>query len=459
VTNDQINRLRDDLELAAKTLRRYESLHLAKGTPESLEKANANAALAWRFEATLANAPRQGRLSDPENKAAMDSAIAKLQSDPDEAAGFLRDIGFDTESSGSNCRAPAGVHAEPAPSVASLPAELTPPPHDSMEDAQMAAREWPQEAAPATVRVGATAGVHAEQAISNRLLAKIAHGDEEHRAWLKRELDVFFAGVHAEPAGDAGMPVVAYEFEHTYGKSTLHPEEAFTTAYRDTVKAIHQLVRQRDAQAAIAARDARIAELEAESHDALPRSEITAWLSRRLPACGPHGITNLPEFVVEVVRWAEDRRAARRHDDQPYEPTPTQEDRVRMGWSDSDGVAAEYAETYARAQAQAAFWVWHAITHGRAPDMVPQEIMRPSGRVTWLRDNDIMRPSELMTPTELDAAYAASAAEMPQFDHNWRTGQPADSEEVIDAWRRRQLQHQKLDWSESSDAATRAGDL
>jgi hypothetical protein len=45
-----------DLRDAAATLRRYESLHLAKGTSESLEKAAANAALAARFEQTIAKA-------------------------------------------------------------------------------------------------------------------------------------------------------------------------------------------------------------------------------------------------------------------------------------------------------------------------------------------------------------------------------------------------------------------
>lgn len=46
-------RMRDDLELAAQTLRRYEALHRAKGTPESAEKAEVNAALAKRFESTV----------------------------------------------------------------------------------------------------------------------------------------------------------------------------------------------------------------------------------------------------------------------------------------------------------------------------------------------------------------------------------------------------------------------
>lgn len=46
----------EDLKVAAETLRRYESLHRAKGTEDSLEKAEANRLLAMRFEATLAKA-------------------------------------------------------------------------------------------------------------------------------------------------------------------------------------------------------------------------------------------------------------------------------------------------------------------------------------------------------------------------------------------------------------------
>ena len=46
--------LREDLRLAAETLRRYEVLHRAKGTDESTAKAEVNAALATRFEETLA---------------------------------------------------------------------------------------------------------------------------------------------------------------------------------------------------------------------------------------------------------------------------------------------------------------------------------------------------------------------------------------------------------------------
>lgn len=46
--------LRDDLAIAAATLRRYETQHRLKGTSESLLKANVNAELATKFEATLA---------------------------------------------------------------------------------------------------------------------------------------------------------------------------------------------------------------------------------------------------------------------------------------------------------------------------------------------------------------------------------------------------------------------
>jgi hypothetical protein len=49
----QVVELVVDLELAAETLRRYEVLHRAKGTTESTEKAEVNAALAFRFESTI----------------------------------------------------------------------------------------------------------------------------------------------------------------------------------------------------------------------------------------------------------------------------------------------------------------------------------------------------------------------------------------------------------------------
>lgn len=45
-----------DLQESAATLRRYETLHRAKGTAESDEKAEVNARLASRFEATIAKA-------------------------------------------------------------------------------------------------------------------------------------------------------------------------------------------------------------------------------------------------------------------------------------------------------------------------------------------------------------------------------------------------------------------
>ena len=45
-----------DLREAAATLRRYEVLHRAKGTTDSDAKAEVNAALAARFEATIAAA-------------------------------------------------------------------------------------------------------------------------------------------------------------------------------------------------------------------------------------------------------------------------------------------------------------------------------------------------------------------------------------------------------------------
>ena len=45
-----------DLREAAATLRRYEALHRAKNTEDSLAKAEVNAALAARLEATIAKA-------------------------------------------------------------------------------------------------------------------------------------------------------------------------------------------------------------------------------------------------------------------------------------------------------------------------------------------------------------------------------------------------------------------
>jgi len=45
-----------DLREAATTLRRYEALHRDKGTDESTAKAEVNAALASRFETTIAKA-------------------------------------------------------------------------------------------------------------------------------------------------------------------------------------------------------------------------------------------------------------------------------------------------------------------------------------------------------------------------------------------------------------------
>lgn len=50
---DQAEALRDALQEAVRTLRRYEELHRAKNTPDSLAKAEANATLAARFERTL----------------------------------------------------------------------------------------------------------------------------------------------------------------------------------------------------------------------------------------------------------------------------------------------------------------------------------------------------------------------------------------------------------------------
>lgn len=58
--------LLDDLEVAAKTLRRYEALHRDKNTEDSLKKAEVNAELASRFEATLAQAGHHQGLDIPD---------------------------------------------------------------------------------------------------------------------------------------------------------------------------------------------------------------------------------------------------------------------------------------------------------------------------------------------------------------------------------------------------------
>jgi hypothetical protein len=54
----QRDHLLADLQEAATTLRRYEALHRAKGTEDSTAKAEVNAALASRFEATIAKATK-----------------------------------------------------------------------------------------------------------------------------------------------------------------------------------------------------------------------------------------------------------------------------------------------------------------------------------------------------------------------------------------------------------------
>lgn len=79
--SDITTRLREDLDLAAKTLRRYQELHIAKGTPESMGKASANAALAERFEATLATVAAESDVQlspyEPHNVATQRTGQAK----------------------------------------------------------------------------------------------------------------------------------------------------------------------------------------------------------------------------------------------------------------------------------------------------------------------------------------------------------------------------------------------
>lgn len=89
----------------------------------------------------------------------------------------------------------------------------------------------------------------------------------------------------ADPADDA-VPVVAYEFEHTYGESTFHPLDEFSTAYRDTAKAIHKPVRQ---SAHLAAMEALRQENERLKAD---RSAQVAEVMRLVRAVVGRAITN-----------------------------------------------------------------------------------------------------------------------------------------------------------------------
>lgn len=73
---------------------------------------------------------------------------------------------------------------------------------------------------------------------------------------------VIVAAIAAEleaPAADA-VPVVAYEFEHTRGHRTLHPAAEVGIAYRDTAKAVHALVKQRDHIATVSALQQQLGE-------------------------------------------------------------------------------------------------------------------------------------------------------------------------------------------------------
>ena len=64
-------------------------------------------------------------------------------------------------------------------------------------------------------------------------------------------------------------------------------------------------------------------------------------------------------------------------------------------------IVAEYREAYRRAQALQAYWIWHALTNGQAPNMVPRDLMRPSGRCTWCRDDDGHGADELPTDEQI----------------------------------------------------------
>lgn len=79
-----------DLTDAAAQLRKYETLHRAKGTPDSLEKAEVNAALAARFEATIAAAVGSPSTQCCEPTAEEEALLASGEYRPEELWGGPR---------------------------------------------------------------------------------------------------------------------------------------------------------------------------------------------------------------------------------------------------------------------------------------------------------------------------------------------------------------------------------
>lgn len=95
-TDGITQRLRDDLEVAAQTLRRYEALHRAKGTPESTEKAESNASLAERFEKTVRSFDEIQPAIAPDQVVYTRAEVASmLDSLNNSAATFGLEVGFE----------------------------------------------------------------------------------------------------------------------------------------------------------------------------------------------------------------------------------------------------------------------------------------------------------------------------------------------------------------------------
>jgi hypothetical protein len=118
-----------------------------------------------------------------------------------------------------------------------------------------------------------------------------------------------------------------------------------------------------------------------------------------------------------------------------------------------ESIVAEYREAYRRAQALQAYWIWHAITNGQAPDMVPRDLMRPSGRCVWCLDTDGPEPEELPTDEQIAEWERLAAPEGIRLDHNWATGEPASTPEEIEAWRQAKLKPQILQWDDEGRSA------
>jgi hypothetical protein len=77
-------------------------------------------------------------------------------------------------------------------------------------------------------------------------------------------------------------------------------------------------------------------------------------------------------------------------------------------------VMAEYRDAYRRAQAVAAYWVWWALINGRAPDMVPRDCLRPSGRITWVAEGVTSYDSPRLPTDDELAEWDAHAAQFVQ---------------------------------------------